>query len=130
MNYIKRNYIVVTINIFMEKYITKTVNYERVNYYVDVVSKNFGAHCSGIKVSFSSTYNAEGKIKRLTEHPEDLKLVVAYLNRFDNTCSLVICQNEEDVIRTLNEETNVWRVKELWVETEQIVKTIKKLAIL
>ena len=114
----------------MDKYIDKTMNYERVNYYVNIVSKNFGTHCSGIKVSFCSTYNIEGKIKRLAEHPEDLKLTVAYLNRFDNNCSLVICQNEEDVIRTLNQESNTWRVKELWVETEQIVKNTKTLAVL
>jgi hypothetical protein len=74
----------------------------------------------------------EGKIKRLTENPELLKLTVAYfVNDFDREAvALIICENDEDLQRTLNDMHKAWLVEELWMVNDKIVRHEKTLAAL
>lgn len=116
----------------MDKYYDNTRNIERTTYYVSLVSKEHCVHISQVKVSLVSGYNMEGKIKRLTENPELLKLAVAYMvNGFDEqTCAFTICENEEDLQRTLKDMHNAWLIEELWMVNEKIVRHEKTLAAL
>jgi hypothetical protein len=116
----------------MNKYYDNTKNLEYTNYYVSLVSKNHFAHIGQVKVSLVSGYNMEGKIKRLTENPELLKLTVAYfVNDFDREAvALIICENDEDLQRTLNDMHKAWLVEELWMVNDKIVRHEKTLAAL
>ena len=116
----------------MSKYYENTKNLEYTNYYVSLVSKDKCVHVSQVKVSIVSGYNMEGKIKRLTENPELLKLTVAYyVNGFDEPAvSFVICENEEDLQRTLKDMHNAWLIEELWMVNEKIVRHEKTLSAL
>ena len=101
----------------MDKYYDNTKNLEYTNYYVSLVSKNHFAHIGQVKVS---------------ENPELLKFTVAYyVNDFDREAvALIICENEEDLQRTLNDMHNAWLVEELWMVNDKIVRHEKTLAAL
>lgn len=112
----------------MENDIMNTRKEEETKYFANLTNM---AHSGNILNVEINSYNSEQYINYLKDHPEDLKLTFAYLNKDhlpSSSCSIIVCRDKNEFEHVFHTGED-WLVTKIWKENREITITNHLIAI-